>query len=240
MSDSGLRSTPDYRQEIVGSLTPVRPLPTPARRVWMLVPLGLLLSITAPLLAGQRGDLGAYAPLVTWGLTGLQSLLGLWLLALGLREAVPGQNVSWRALAFAAVLTAVLVGGVTVMTNSASATIVPPGREWQYLGGVRGLAAGDWSTVHADRDADGRPRVPDAPCHRGRVVRNVSRGLVGCRLATELLDFGANAYRRLAWPCDARVGRNGVDSGRFCRFGALEEASFPHMTTVTSTRDRHH
>ena len=42
MSDSGLRSTPDDRQDIVGSLTPVRPLPTPARRVWMLVPLGLL------------------------------------------------------------------------------------------------------------------------------------------------------------------------------------------------------
>jgi hypothetical protein len=132
MSDPGLQSMADYRREIAGSLTRVRPLPAPWRRVWTLVPLGLLLAVTAPVLGGQRGDLGAYAPLITWGLTGLQSLLGLWLLALGLREAVPGQNVSWPALTFAAVVTALLVGGVTMVTNTASATIVPLGREWQY------------------------------------------------------------------------------------------------------------
>src|SRR5262245_42178333 len=107
MSDTGLRSTSGYRQDIVGSLSPVRPLLTPSRRVWLLLPLGLLLAVTAPLTAGQRGDLGAYAPVITWGLTGLQSLLGVWLLALGLREAVPGQNVSSRALTLASLLTIV-------------------------------------------------------------------------------------------------------------------------------------
>jgi hypothetical protein len=121
-----------YREQIVGSLTPVRPLATSSRRTWMLVPLGLLLAATAPLLTGPRGDLGAYAPLLTWGITGLQSLLGLWLLALGFREAVPGRNVSWRALTLASVLTTSLVLGVTFLTNAASATVVPTGRAWQY------------------------------------------------------------------------------------------------------------
>jgi hypothetical protein len=132
MSDPGFRAMGAYREQIVGSLTPVRPLPTPSRRVWMLVPLGLLLAATAPLLNGQRGDLGAYTSLLTWGITGLQSLLGLWFLALGFREAVPGRNVSRRALTLASVLSALLVLGITFLTNAASATVVPVGREWQY------------------------------------------------------------------------------------------------------------
>jgi len=121
-----------YREHIVGSLAPVRPLARPSRRVWMLVPLGLLLAATAPMLNGSRGDLHAYSPLLTWGATGLQSLLGLWLLALGFREAVPGRNVSGRALMLASVLTALLIVAITVLTNAASATVVPVGREWRY------------------------------------------------------------------------------------------------------------
>lgn len=131
MSESGFRSAA-YREQILGSLTPVRPLPAPSRRAWMLVPLGLLLAATAPFVNGERGDLGVYAPLLTWGLTALQSLLGLWLLALGFREAVPGRNVSWRALALASGLTLVLVVGITLVTNAVSATVVPPGRAWEY------------------------------------------------------------------------------------------------------------
>jgi hypothetical protein len=203
MSDSGLRSTPDYRQEIVGSLTPVRPLPSPARRVWMLVPLGLLLSITAPLLAGQRGDLGAYAPLVTWGLTGLQSLLGLWLLALGLREAVPGQNVSWRALAFAAVLTALLVGGVTVMTNTASATIVPPGREWQYWAECVAwpLAIGApfmlIATLMAVRAFPTRPAIAGALCGMSAGVLSDAGWRLSCWISEPIHIVGSHGLARL-------------------------------------------
>ena len=132
MTDSRLPAQRDYRQQIAGSLTPVRPLAAPSHRVWMLVPIGILLAASAPLVAGQRGDLAADAPVITWGLSGLQTLLGLWLLALGFRESVPGRNVSRRALTVALVLTAVLVGGITVMTNTTSATVVPPGRGLQF------------------------------------------------------------------------------------------------------------
>lgn len=131
MSDLRSSSIGSYRAEIVNSLAPVRPLARPAQRVWMLVPLGLVLTATAPLLNGARGDLAAYSPLLTWVATGLQSLLGLWLLALGFREAVPGRNVPARALTLAAVLTGLIVGAITVLTNGVSPTVVPPGREWK-------------------------------------------------------------------------------------------------------------
>jgi hypothetical protein len=121
-----------YREQIVNTIVPVRPLPRPSRRVWMLVPLGLLLAATAPLLSGSRGDLDSYSPLLTWGVTAVQSLIGLWLLALGFREAVPGRNVSRRALTLASILTASLVLAITLLTNAVSATVVPAGREWPY------------------------------------------------------------------------------------------------------------
>jgi hypothetical protein len=120
-----------YREQIVGSLAPVRPLAKSSRRVWTLVPLGLLLAATASWLNGSRGDLHDYSPLLTWGATGLQSLLGLWLLALGFREAVPGRNVSRRALALASVLTGVLVVTITLLTNAASPSVGAAGREWK-------------------------------------------------------------------------------------------------------------
>ena len=123
--------TATYRDQIVGSVAPVRPLPRPSRRLWTLVPPGLLLAVTAPFLNGSRGDLDAYSPLLTWVVTGLQSLLGLWLLGLGFREAVPGRNVSARALAFAGVATTLMVASTTVLTNAASPTFVPAGREWR-------------------------------------------------------------------------------------------------------------
>jgi hypothetical protein len=132
VNDSGVRAMRPYREQIVGSLAPVRPLPTPSRRLWMLAPPGLLLAVTAPLLNGHRADLGADAFLLTWGVTGLQSTLGLWLLALGFREAVPGRNVSPRALTVAVGLTAMLVLGATLVTNAASPTVVSAGRAWQY------------------------------------------------------------------------------------------------------------
>jgi hypothetical protein len=127
-------ATGAYREQIAATLTPVRPLAPSSRRAWMLVPLGVLLAVSATLVNGQRGDLDLYTPLVTWGITGLQSLLGLWLLALGFREAVPGRNVSWPALMLAVALTALLTLGVTFITNAASPTLVAAGREWRYWG----------------------------------------------------------------------------------------------------------
>lgn len=170
MSETQLHPRGSYRDEIAASTTPVRPLPAASRRVWMLVPFGLLLAITAPMLNGHRGDLAAYSPLLTWGVTSVQSLLGLALLALGFREAVPGRNLSLRSIAIASGLTLVLVFGVTVLTNAASATVVPPGRAWQYWGEcvIWPAAAGApfmiVATLLATRAFPTRPAIAGALC----------------------------------------------------------------------------
>jgi hypothetical protein len=132
MSESRRPRHPTYRDEIVGSLAPVRPLGAPSRRVWLLIPLGLTMAASAPLLNGVRGDLTAYAPLLTWGATGVQALVGLWLLVLGFREAVPGRNVSWPVLSLATGFAASLVIAITLVTNAASPTVVAAARAWDY------------------------------------------------------------------------------------------------------------
>jgi len=129
MSNEPMR--PPYRNHILATLVPVRPLRPPAQRVWLLMPLGILLAATGPILSGGRGDLQSYAPLLTWGAAALQCALGMWLLALGFREAVPGRHVSTRALAAAAMLTATMVVTIALLTNAASPTVTPVGREWR-------------------------------------------------------------------------------------------------------------
>jgi hypothetical protein len=170
MSDARSRPMNGYREQIADSLTPVRPLAPPSRRVWLLVPLGLLLAASAPALGGQRGDLGSYHPLVTWGLTALQSFAGLWLLALGFREAVPGRNLSSRALTFAGTLTAFLVLAITLVTNAVSPTVVPIGRELRYwiecVAGPMAIGAPFMiaATLMALRAFPTRPAIAGALC----------------------------------------------------------------------------
>jgi hypothetical protein len=159
-----------YRELIARDIAPVRPLMKPSRRVWLLVPIGLMLAATAPFVNGTRGDLIAYAPLLTWGATALQSLLGLWLLALGFREAVPGRNVSGSSLGLAAAMAILLVGTITVVTNAASGTVVPAGRElrdwvecvaWPALIGSPFMVI---ATLMAARAFPTRPAIAGALC----------------------------------------------------------------------------
>ncbi len=164
----------------------------------MLVPLGLLLAATAPVLNGQRGDLGAYTPLLTWGVTGLQSLLGLWLLALGFREAVPGRNVSWRALTLAGALTALLVLGITLLTNFASATVVPAGREWQYWAEcvIWPMAIGApfviLATLMAARAFPTRPAIAGALCGTSAGVLSDAGWRLSCWISDPAHIIGAH------------------------------------------------
>lgn len=223
MSDSRLPATQDYRQQIVGSLTPVRPLAAPSRRVWMLLPLGILLAVTAPVFAGQRGDLSVYAPLVTWGLTGAQTLLGLWLLSLGFREAVPGRNVSRFALTIAVTLTAVLVGGVTVLTNTVSATVVPPGREWQFwvecvawpmmLGAPFMLI----TTLMAVRAFPTRPAIAGALCGMSAGILTDAGWRLSCWISEPTHVLGSHGAAILGLAAAGALLAVGVDFPRWSR-----------------------
>lgn len=220
MSDSAIGG---YRDQIVASLTPVRPLAAPSRRVCVLVPLGLAVTAATPFFGGPRGDLGDHTMLVTWGLTGLQSLVGLWLLALGFREAVPGRNVSSRALAFAGVLTAALILAVTFATNAASPTIVAAGREWQYwrecvIGPtIAGAPLMLLATLMTARAFPTRPSIAGALCGLSAGVLADAGWRMGCWISSPAHVIGSHGLAVLGLTVAGSMLAVVVDSARWRR-----------------------
>jgi hypothetical protein len=224
MTERAAGSPSPYREQIVSTLTPVRPLARPSRRVWMLIPLGLLLATTGPLVYGGRGDLGAYAPLLTWGVTALQSLLGLWLLALGFREAVPGRNVSGGALAAASVLTALLVLAITVTTNAASPTISPVGRAWRdwiecvALPAAIGAPFMIVATLLAVRAFPTRPGIAGGLCGLSAGVLSDAGWRLSCWISDPLHTLPSHGLAMLLLAAAGSILAVIVDRPRWSRF----------------------
>jgi len=183
----------------LGSLGPVAPLWTPVRRAQMLTPLVILVTVASPLLLGVRLDLAAYAPVMTWGLTALQTFLGVWLLILGLEEAIPGRNVSTPRLGSTAVLAAALLIAITLLTDSASHTRVPIGREFSWwlecIIGSMVLAAPLLltATVLAARAFSTRPAVTGALCGLSADLLADAGWRLNCRVSDPTHVIGAHA-----------------------------------------------
>ncbi|MFL6548032.1 MAG: NrsF family protein [Povalibacter sp.] len=89
--------------QVRADLEPVTPLASPSRRLLALVPLALILFFGPPMFWGWRINLELLPSWTSWGLSALESLAGVALMALALREAVPGLavRVRWMWLAFA-------------------------------------------------------------------------------------------------------------------------------------------
>jgi len=83
---------------------PVRPLASPLRRVLALLPLAMLLFFGPPMYFGWRENLAQLPGWASWGMSALESLGGIALLGLALRQAVPGMTARprWILLALAA------------------------------------------------------------------------------------------------------------------------------------------
>lgn len=81
-----------------GSLRPVRPYLSPWLRALALLPVGVVLLVGIPAWWGARPNLALLGGFGGWGLSALQTLLGLTVVGLALRDAVPGQELSRRTL----------------------------------------------------------------------------------------------------------------------------------------------
>lgn len=121
------------RERIAHDLHPVRPLPSPARRALTLLPLGLALIVFIPMLWGLRSNVAALGAGMAWGLSAIQSLAGLLIVGVALREAVPGRQLSWKALAASIVAAVALFVGLTLATQAAAPNHEPPGVVVRYL-----------------------------------------------------------------------------------------------------------
>ncbi len=117
-------SIPESLREVISEdLQPVRPLPP----VWMrtltavaVAAAGLAVMVVAFKLR-LRPDMDQIPMWLSWGCTGLQLIVGVVLIGMALREAVPGRGVPYGAVKLAVgtgVLMQVLVGIATWMHSS--------------------------------------------------------------------------------------------------------------------------
>ncbi len=101
---------------VSADLRPVRALPSTAARALMVAPLGLALLVAAPMVFSWREDLARVGWAWSWGASLAQVAAGLALVALALREAVPGRAVSRTATGAAVAAASLLVVVVTLLT----------------------------------------------------------------------------------------------------------------------------
>jgi hypothetical protein len=121
----------DILNHVRADLEPVTPLPAPSRRLLALVPLVLILFFGPPMYWGWRPNLALLPGWTSWGLSALDSLGGAALMALALRQAVPGLAVHrrWMWLAFAGA--ALLFASVSLTTAHVLPTPVDEASSWQ-------------------------------------------------------------------------------------------------------------
>ena len=105
-------------------MRPVRRLRSPVRRMLWLTPLALFTLVAASRVFSVRQDALLLGWGLTWGTSILQTLLALGLIALALREAVPGRSIGRGALMLAIGLVAGLSAVVTLRTWSISPTAI--------------------------------------------------------------------------------------------------------------------
>src|SRR4051794_1146795 len=98
-------------------IKPVRSLISPERRALALLPVGIALLVGLPEFWSYKTHV-ALAPWPSWGTSVIEMLLSLVILAAGLREAVPGRELSTRALATLISISVVVFVLVNATTQS--------------------------------------------------------------------------------------------------------------------------
>jgi len=96
------------REAIARDLQPARPLLPPSLRALVFAPLALATMVAVPSVYFFRPDLAELGVFRAWGLSIAEVIIGLTIVALALRESIPGRALSKRTVA-----TAVLGGIAT-------------------------------------------------------------------------------------------------------------------------------
>ena len=116
------------RAEVGGDLRPVKPVRLARRAAAWSIPL-LLLVFAVPLWRhGLREDASVLGPFALWGVSALAIVLGLRLIMLGLREAVPGRRTHLWLLGGGILAMAVCHFGGAMWTWTRSPLAVPADR----------------------------------------------------------------------------------------------------------------
>jgi hypothetical protein len=158
VADDRLGVPPELRARIADDLTRVEPLEPPMQRAIGLVPVAIVLLVAAVLIFGLRRDAGRLGPMLTWGASTLQMLLGLVLVAMALREAVPGTTIARRTIGVVLGTALIAVLTITFLTWTWSPTTIRQGFEiyvWSVcltgtvLSALPALALAGWLAARA-------------------------------------------------------------------------------------------
>ena len=118
----------DLRDRIARDLRPVRPLRSPSTRALVLVPLAAAIVFAVPALRFFRSDMQALGVVRGWGFSYAQAVAGIVIVALALRESIPGRSLSRAALLMTMGLGLLLPALFLVLTSSAFDIGPAPGR----------------------------------------------------------------------------------------------------------------
>lgn len=151
-------------------LVPVRPLASPARRALALLPIGVLLLAGMPAFWHWQAHV-KLAPWTSWSLSALETGLSLVILAAGLREAVPGRELSAQKL-WTIVISA--CAGFVLFNLGAQPPAPMPNHSWMHwvweclymtiTFSIPALAAPAWLVARA---LPNRPALAGALCGLG-------------------------------------------------------------------------
>jgi hypothetical protein len=108
----------DLREAIARDLRPVKPLRSPSIRALVLVPLAAAIVFAVPALHFFRSDMRALGLLRGWGLSYAQAVAGIFIVALALRESIPGRALSRAVLGWAIAAGLALPAIVLMLTSS--------------------------------------------------------------------------------------------------------------------------
>ncbi|HEU4654845.1 MAG TPA: NrsF family protein [Steroidobacteraceae bacterium] len=119
--------------QIRANLEPVRPLASPSRRIVTLLPLALILLFGPPMYYEWRENFSQLPSWASWGLSALESLGGIALMALALRQAVPGLAVRRRSMFSAFAAAVLLFTCVSLITGNVLPTPLHNPSAWSRL-----------------------------------------------------------------------------------------------------------
>jgi hypothetical protein len=180
--------------EIARDLGPVTPQAPPARFALYLAPLAALAAVLSFLvltIAGLRGNLAAYGPLLAWGASGAQLTLGVLLIWMAARESTPGRRLPGNVVRLAAFGAVLLIVAFALWTFAVHPSHAPAGHSSLFFGlfcGVAGTAVGllavalfAWSFRHS---LAGRPAFAGALYGAGAGIAVNAGWRLACPIST--------------------------------------------------------
>jgi hypothetical protein len=124
----------DLRARLETDYQPVRALRSPLSRAFWVLPIALVALFAAPIAFNVRPDAANLGWSGVWGLSLIQSVLGLAVVVAALRESVPGRGWSRGAIALWLAMPIAMVIAITLFSWNASPVLLR--REWWLIGGV--------------------------------------------------------------------------------------------------------